>query len=113
MYRHLSAILFAFALGTSVGACLGASEVCRFEPENCRGGRAGAFCNSDRDCKGICCKDETNCAGGMCTYSCKHDRDCPADMRCEHDVCFFACDSDDDCAIGQKCEHGNTVCEWD
>ena len=102
----------ALTLGAAVGACVNDSEICRFEPERCPGGNAGAFCDSDADCRGFCCEDEENCDGGMCTYACDNDGDCPPDMRCEHDMCFFACNSDDDCAPGQSCEHGNTVCEW-
>ncbi len=87
------------------------SDTCRFEPAFCEDGRAGAFCNNDRDCRGTCCTTG-NCGGGMCTYSCFDDRDCPSDMGCEHNVCFYYCRYDDDCAVGQRCEHDNTVCEW-
>jgi len=112
MRRYLSALLVALSLGMIVGACVNDYEVCRFEPERCRRGRPGAFCDRDSDCQGFCCKDDDNCDGGMCTFSCDRDDDCPPDMRCEHDMCFYACNSDDDCAPGQRCEHGNTVCEW-
>ncbi|MDH5672729.1 MAG: hypothetical protein OEZ06_11305 [Myxococcales bacterium] len=88
------------------------SDMCRFEPENCSEGRAGAFCERDADCQGICCTDDGNCAGGMCTFGCRDDRDCPVDMACEHDVCFYTCRDDLDCAQGMSCEHGGTICEW-
>jgi len=90
----------------------GSHDVCRLDPARCSGGEAGAFCQVDQDCRGVCCKEKANCASGMCTYPCKDDRDCPVDMACEHSVCFYRCQYDSDCAVGQKCEHGNTVCEW-
>lgn len=95
-----------------LAGCTADPDVCRFEPERCVDGEAGAFCTSDRDCVGMCCTDKSNCAAGMCTFSCNDDRDCPPDMACEHDVCFFRCSADADCAVGQRCEHGHTVCEW-
>jgi hypothetical protein len=104
-------LFVALASGFSLAACNNA-EVCRFEPEKCRNGFVGAFCDSDKDCDGFCCTDDANCNGGMCTYACDRDDDCPPDMRCEHKMCFYACGTDDDCAIGQSCEHGNTICEW-
>lgn len=98
--------------GIGVAACADPAEVCRFDPEGCPNGFAGAFCESDKDCQGFCCTDNNNCDGGMCTFECKSDDDCPVEMACEHDMCFYRCDSDNDCADGQKCEHGKTVCEW-
>ena len=90
-----------------------ASDLCRFEPQDCNGG-AGAFCSNDGDCLDglFCCDDNNNCGDGMCTADCRSDADCPFDMRCEHDMCFYACDVDEDCANGMSCEHGMTVCEW-
>jgi hypothetical protein len=109
--RLLCGVATLFLLALLAPGCAD-NDVCRYEPERCSDGEAGAFCQTDQDCRGICCKDQANCASGMCTYPCKDDVDCPADMACEHDLCFYRCQHDDECAIGQKCEHGNTVCEW-
>jgi len=94
------------------GCAAESSDSCRLDPEFCGGGTAGAFCDSDDDCQGICCTERGNCGGGMCTFECRDDLDCPSDMGCEHDVCFYLCDVDEACAVGQECEHGDTVCEW-
>lgn len=105
----LVALLALAALGPG---CAGpSSDGCRFEPERCGGGRAGAFCVDDSDCRGFCCTDAANCAGGMCSYACDIDEDCPVDMACQHNLCFYACEFDEDCAVGQTCEHDG-VCEW-
>lgn len=63
------------------------SDICRFEPENCKGG-PGGLCDDDRDCDPdlFCCDDNKNCGDGMCTAECKDDRDCPEDMLCEHEM---------------------------
>jgi len=108
----LTALAVVFSCAVLAGCAGDSSDTCRYEPENCGGGRAGAFCADNSDCRGICCTDRGNCAGGMCTFACRDDLDCPSDMACEHDVCFYRCAFDEDCAVGQECEHGNTVCEW-
>jgi hypothetical protein len=110
--RAVSVLASAILCGALVGCAGDSSDTCRYEPENCGGGRAGAFCVDNSDCRDTCCTDEANCAGGTCTFVCADDLDCPADMACEHDVCFYACEVDEDCAVGMSCEHDNTVCEW-
>lgn len=105
-------IVLALMLAGSCSNDGDSSNTCRLFPDDCFDGRAGAFCESDRECRGFCCTDGANCGGGMCTYACDIDEDCPFDMGCEHNVCFYLCDDDLDCAEGQRCEHGNTVCEW-
>jgi len=87
-------------------------DLCRYDPDACRGGLGGT-CRSTSDCGvGFCCREPKECGGGMCTFACRSDADCPHEMGCEHGVCFFGCRSDYDCAPGQHCGHGRTVCEW-
>lgn len=105
------AALFLLA-GLAPGCSDDERDVCRFYPERCTSGEAGAFCRNDQDCLGVCCTEKANCASGMCTYPCGDDLDCPVDMACEHDVCFYRCQDDYDCAVGQSCEHDHTICEW-
>ncbi|GEM_PF-2110989 len=89
------------------------SDVCRLEPDKCRG-LVGAFCKGDNECAAglFCCREKSNCGGGMCTIACAADPDCPPNMLCEHKMCFYRCAKDEDCARGMRCEHNNTICEY-
>ena len=62
LIRTLHGIAALLALALLAPAC---DDDCRFHPEHCHDGQAGAFCDTDADCRGVCCTEKSNCASGM------------------------------------------------